>query len=95
MSWKVGQAKQRFSEVLRRARRAPQLIENRDELVAAVVGRKDLEEFLSWKERMSLAVALDELQAVAGEEDYVLEAHPRQDRATVFGAARRPAKKRQ
>jgi antitoxin (DNA-binding transcriptional repressor) of toxin-antitoxin stability system len=35
--WKVGEAKQQFSEVLRRSEAEPQLIYRRHRLVAAVV----------------------------------------------------------
>lgn len=86
MNWKVGQAKQRFSEVVRRAQRSPQLIENRDELVAAVVGRADFEALVAWKKRTSMATALDELETIAREEDYALETPARKDRDTGFGA---------
>lgn len=35
--WKIGEAKQRFSEVVRRSESEPQLIYRRDRLVAAIV----------------------------------------------------------
>ena len=35
--WKVGEAKQRFSEVLRRSENEPQLIYRRNHLIAAIV----------------------------------------------------------
>ena len=37
MSWSIAQAKQRFSELLRQAAEAPQLIFNRERMVAAVI----------------------------------------------------------
>jgi prevent-host-death family protein len=41
MDWKVAEAKQRFSELLREAVTEPQLIHNRSRLVAVVVGAAD------------------------------------------------------
>lgn len=37
MPWNIAQAKQRFSEIVRRAAEGPQLIYNRKRLVAAVI----------------------------------------------------------
>jgi hypothetical protein len=80
--WKVGQAKQQFSEVLRRAEKEPQLIQNRERLVAAVLGPADTAEFLAWRERRraSLAEALGDARRICTEEGYALEVGPRADR---------------
>lgn len=82
MSWKVGEAKQRFSEVLRKAEDEPQLIHNRERLVAAVIGPTDTKEFLAWREgrRASVADALAQARQICAEEDYALEVAPRVDR---------------
>ena len=82
MSWKIAAAKQRFSEVLRKAAVEPQLIHNRDQLVGAVIGREDTEEFLQWRARRAKALgdAIDEAQRICAEEDYRLEVPPRTDR---------------
>jgi hypothetical protein len=83
MDWKIGEAKQRFSEVVRAAEEEPQRIYNRDRLVAAVVGPEEIKEFLAWRERQhkgSLADAIRELSRVCAEEGYTLEApgrHPK------------------
>lgn len=82
MNWKIGQAKQRFSEVVREAAEEPQWIYKRDRRVAAVVDAEGLEEFLRWKrgkERRSLADAFDELRKIRGDEAPI-EAPPRKDR---------------
>ena len=50
MSWNIAQAKQRFSEVVRQAAEEPQLIYNRDHLVAAVIDAEDFEAFKQWWE---------------------------------------------
>lgn len=44
MSWKIGEAKQRFSEVVRLAEKAPQVIKNRDRVVAVVMNPRDAEQ---------------------------------------------------
>jgi hypothetical protein len=82
MSWKVGAAKQRFSEVLRRAASEPQLIHNRDQLVGAVIGPEDAEAFLRWRERQArvLSDAIDQGQRICAEEAYQLEVPSRTDR---------------
>lgn len=44
MAWKIGEAKQRFSEVVRLAEKAPQIIKNRDRVVAVVMSPRDAEQ---------------------------------------------------
>ena len=88
MNWKIGQAKERFSEVVREAAEEPQRIYKRDRLVAAVVDADDLEEFLKWKrgrEGRSLADAFDELRRIRGDEAPI-EAPPRRDRPNPFAS---------
>ena len=88
MNWKIGQAKQRFSEVVREASEEPQWIYKRDRLVAAVVDAEGLDEFLQWKRgrnRRSLAEAFDELRRVRGDEAPI-EAPPRMDRPNPFAS---------
>lgn len=86
VNWKIGQAKQRFSEVVREASEEPQRIYKRDRLVAAVVDADDLEEFLQWKRtrgRRTIAEAFDELRRIRGDEP-PFEAPPRIDRPNPF-----------
>lgn len=88
MNWKIGQAKQRFSEVVREASDEPQRIYKRDRLVAAVVDADELEEFLEWKrgrERRSLADAFEELRRIRGDEAPI-EAPSRIDRPNRFAS---------
>lgn len=82
MSWKIGSAKQQFSEVLRRAAEEPQLIHNRDRLVGVVLGPEDTALFLAWRERQkgALAESLREARSICAEERYCLEVEPRADR---------------
>jgi antitoxin (DNA-binding transcriptional repressor) of toxin-antitoxin stability system len=91
VNWKVADAKQRFSEVVRAAGEEPQLIFNRDRLVAAVVEPELLEEFLAWRrevDRPSLAEAFSELRRLCAEEDYTFEIPSREDRPNPFAGAR-------
>jgi prevent-host-death family protein len=81
--WKIGEAKQRLSEVLRRAREEPQRIYNRERLVAAVLDATLFERFEEWQKartRRSLEEDFSELREICGEEGYELELEERRDR---------------
>ena len=81
----TGEAKQQFSEVLRRSRTEPQQIFRRDRLVAAVVSAETYEEFERWREarrRRTLGDAFDEVRELCARYDYELDTGERRDRAT-------------
>ena len=86
MSWKVGSAKQRFSELLRRAAEAPQANHNRERLVATVLGPDDSKLFLEWRERRRAPIgdALREARRIAIEENYELSVPQRMDRPNAL-----------
>jgi len=86
MSWKVGSAKQRFSEVLRRAAEAPQPIHNRERLVATVIGPEDSRLFLEWRaqRRSPMSELLREARRIASEESYELTVPRRIDRPNAL-----------
>jgi len=87
MDWKIAEAKQKFSELVKAAGDEPQWIYNRDKLVAAMVPAETLQEFLSWrhqKEARTLGEAFEELRRICAEEDYTLEIPPRQERPNPF-----------
>lgn len=87
MRWKVSEAKQRFSEVVKWAASEPQLIFNRDRLVAAVVDGETLQAFEDWQRRRrhaSLAERFGELRAIAAEEGFAIAVPERRDRANAF-----------
>lgn len=87
MNWKIAEAKQRFSEVVKAAEEEPQLIFNRDRLVAAVVEPDAFQEFLNWRqetERRSIADAFDEARRIFTEEGYELEIPSSEDRPNPF-----------
>ncbi|MDP3236110.1 MAG: type II toxin-antitoxin system Phd/YefM family antitoxin [Myxococcales bacterium] len=43
MNWSVSEAKARLSEVLARARKSPQVIENRGESVAVIISKQEFD----------------------------------------------------
>ncbi|MCP4593197.1 MAG: prevent-host-death protein [bacterium] len=90
MDWKIAQAKQRLSEVIRAAGEEPQRIFNRDRLVAALVDGETFEEFDAWRrrqERRSIGDDFAELRALCAAEDYELPVVEREDRANPFAEA--------
>jgi prevent-host-death family protein len=87
MPWNIAQAKQRFSEIIRRASEGPQLIYNRTRLVAAVLNAEDYRAFQEWSERntgRTLAEELTELRQIIQEERYELSIRPRSTRRNSF-----------
>lgn len=87
MRWKIGQAKQRFSEVVRRAATEPQLICNRDRVVAAVVDAESAERLQAIREnerRSSIADAFEALRAITRREQYTLRTPSRKNRRNPF-----------
>lgn len=87
MNWKIAEAKQRFSELVKAAEDEPQWIYNRDKLVVAMVPAESLKEFLDWrreKEERTVGEAFEELRRIFDEEDYTLEIPPRQERPNPF-----------
>lgn len=86
-SWKVGEAKQRFSELLRAATREPQGVFNRDRLVAVVIDADTHEAFQAWRAKQregSLAEAFRQLRQLLLEERYTLKLPRRRDRLNRF-----------
>lgn len=88
MEWKIAQAKQRFSYLVRSASTEPQLIYNRDHLVAAVVAPEDLRELEEYREqarrRPTLVEVTDPVRRACTEEDYELELTTRSNRPNAF-----------
>ncbi|HET9226174.1 MAG TPA: type II toxin-antitoxin system Phd/YefM family antitoxin [Thermoanaerobaculia bacterium] len=90
MDWKIAEAKQKFSELVKAAEKEPQWIYNRDKLVTAMVPAETLREFLGWHRQMeerTLAEAFEELRGICEEDDYTLEIPRRQDRSNPFSDA--------
>jgi prevent-host-death family protein len=87
MVWKVAQAKQRLSEVLRSAAEEPQTICSRSRPVAVVVAGKTFEEFKTWqaeRNTRSVGSAFAELRSLAAGSRYVLATPRRRDRRNAF-----------
>lgn len=87
MRWNIGQAKQQFSEVVRRAATEPQLICNRDRVVAAVVDAASAERLRVMRRgasRLSIAAAFEGLRALAKREGYRLKTPARTSRRNAF-----------
>lgn len=83
MEWKLAEAKQQFSEVVRRAASEPQVIFNRDRPVAVLVAVADFDEYQEWKRsktRGTMAQAIDDLVEICREEEWTYEAPPRFNR---------------
>lgn len=81
--WKVAEARQQFSEVLRRSTEEPQRIYRRETLVGAVIGAELLEDFERWREerrRQTLGRRFDEVREICVAEGYALDTGERRDR---------------
>jgi prevent-host-death family protein len=90
MAWKVAEAKERFSAVIRAAEEEPQLILNRDRVVAAVIDVETYQAFEEWRRReqeRTLGEAFAELRRICAEENYVIEVPPRTNRPNAFADA--------
>jgi antitoxin (DNA-binding transcriptional repressor) of toxin-antitoxin stability system len=81
--WKVGEAKQQFSEVLRRSESAPQLIYRRNHLVAAVVAM-DEAKAAEISERVMIGDRFKEARELLRRENYRLPQTRRRSRSNTF-----------
>lgn len=93
MHWKIAEAKQELSRLVRAAASEPQWIQNRDVVVAVVIGADQAEAFLDWqkgRDAETLAAALTEVGEIAATDDYVLEIPARADRANALAPSARP-----
>jgi hypothetical protein len=83
MPWKVAQAKQRLSEVIRMAEKEPQILQNRDRVVGAVIASEDVAPYLAWRQshrERSVADLLAEASRICADTKYVFEVPPRATR---------------
>jgi prevent-host-death family protein len=92
VKWKLAEAKQQLSKVVRLSQREPQILQNRNEAVAAVVSVEEYERFREWRDRegRTLQSAFEELRRISEAESWELELAPRADRPNPFVAAREP-----
>lgn len=90
MNWKIAEAKQQFSEVVRRSASEPQLIFNRDRLVAVLVPPQTFKGYEEWRrerQHRTVADAFAELRALCEAEGYELELPERSNRPNPFAEA--------
>jgi hypothetical protein len=81
--WKVAEAKRSLSRLLRDAETEPQLIQNRDRLVAAILGAEEARAYLEWRGRQRVPALSDlvaDLVTESAREGYELPCVPREDR---------------
>jgi hypothetical protein len=81
--WNVGEAKQQFSEVLRRSETEPQLIYRRHQLIAAVVAVDDTTVAAVSKPR-TIADRIEEARELFRRENYRLPRTRRSNRPNSF-----------
>ncbi len=81
--WNVGEAKQQFSELLRRSERRPQLIYRRNRLIAAVVAM-DEKQRSALIEPVTLADRFEEIREVFRKEKSQLSVPRRRARRNDF-----------
>lgn len=82
-SWRIGTAKQQFSEVVRRSQTEPQKIYNRNQLVAAVVNPEilnELEKSQNEQPGRTLADLFTEFRTICADEGYELRVGERRNR---------------
>ncbi|MDA8018836.1 MAG: type II toxin-antitoxin system Phd/YefM family antitoxin [Thermoanaerobaculia bacterium] len=88
MIWKVAEAKQNLSKLLRAAATKPQKIYRRNHLVAAVVDSDTFAEFESWQReqerRKAPSEVFAELRRLCAEEQFEFPEIPRIDRENSF-----------
>ena len=90
MPWNIAQAKQHFSEMVKKAAEEPQLIYNRNQPVAAVIDAAEFARFEEWKKAQkkprTLTEDLAELRQLLREEGFEegLKIPPRADRPNAF-----------
>ena len=97
MEWKLAEAKQRFSEVVRRAAEEPQVILNRDRRVAVIIAAEGLDEYLEWQASRrggTLSDALTELTEICREEGLEYHAALRLDRPNPLDPGARRGSRR-
>jgi prevent-host-death family protein len=87
MKWKIADAKANFSEIIRKAEKEPQLIYNRDRMVAVVVSKDEYEEYERIKKTVSernIGSAFNEFSSICAEESYVFETPARKNRKVIL-----------
>lgn len=87
MAWKIAEAKKKFSEMIHRVHDEPQLIYNRDTIVAVVINPEEYEEYNAFREsrkRINLGSVFDELRIICDEESYEIILPERKNRESLW-----------
>jgi hypothetical protein len=87
MNWRIAEAKQGLSRLIQASLDEPQLIYNRNRLVAAVIEAEMFKEFQDWRrrrQRLSLADGAKKVRQSCAEEGYVFELPERENRPNPF-----------
>ncbi len=88
MLWSITQAQHYFSNVIEQAAEEPQMIGNRDRLIAAVIDAETFERFQRWRQRhdpiKTLGEAFAELRQLTGDDENPLPDPQRHDRPHAF-----------
>jgi predicted house-cleaning noncanonical NTP pyrophosphatase (MazG superfamily) len=87
MIWKIEEAQQQFSEIIKASGATPQVIYQSDHPFVAVIRADLFQEFLKWQQKQqstSLAEAFEELHQICIEENYTFEIPTRSDRPNPF-----------
>lgn len=90
MKWTISDARQRFAELIRAAKRRPQPIYNRNQLVAAVVNARQYEAFEAWCRQQSeetIGEAFERLRSIAEQDNYTFKTPERRNRRNAFTEA--------
>lgn len=87
MKWTIAKAKNKFSELIRNAQKEPQLVYNRDKLIAAIISAEEYNEIQSIKVKEQKKTLLDffnEFKDACIKEHYTLEIPKRINRKDQF-----------
>jgi hypothetical protein len=83
MFWKIAQAKKMFSVMIHEVSKEPQIICNRETVVAVIIDPDQYREYTSLKEsreNATLATAFKELRDICAEESYEIAVPMRKNR---------------
>ncbi|HOO71587.1 MAG TPA: type II toxin-antitoxin system Phd/YefM family antitoxin [Spirochaetota bacterium] len=87
MAWKIAEAKKRFSEMIHRVHIEPQVICNRDSIVAVVIDPGQYEEYTMLKEnreKESIGTAFEQFREICEEESYEIAVPKRKNRKSSW-----------
>ncbi len=87
MKWSIASAKNKFSELIRNVQNEPQLVYNRDKLIAVIVSAEEYNHIKAIKDKENKKTLLDffnEFKEACSKEHYTLEIPRRLNRKAQF-----------